>query len=667
MKRFYSKAGTALLGVCLAGWAALAWGQPGPLPAPAPADGLPIGGGPDSTIHEVPSGLPATGLLQAGADVPPLPPASATDVPKPGGALSAPAVAPFGGVPPVGGSLPSPPPGASPGPIGSGSAPLPVTPGSPPGPGMLPGGLAPLPGDLTSPGTALPGPRDGPGAPGGPPLAGGAGPAATPGLLPGERSVEPLAPSESITGRQEPSVSLEWVGPVSAKIGVVGDYALVVRNICNIPVQQVLVRVRIPAGLTASATEPHALAEGNILVWELGTLQPQQERKLQMKLVADARGDVMPQAWVTFTGSAVMKVKIREPKLVLKIKSPEKVLMGEEANFTLLVSNPGDGPADQVKIHAVLSEGLVHPRGNKIDFEVGSLAAGETRDIGVTCSTTAGGTQRIEAAAEAEGGLNGHESASVSVSMPKLDVQVTGPALRYLGRKAIFTLKVSNPGDAPATNVTVSDVVPEGFKVLAASHGGRHDSALRTVHWFLGDVGPGQQRDVQVEVQAVNPGEFKHRASAIAARGLKASSELSTRVEGLSALMVEMVDLEDPIEVNSETTYEVRITNTGSKAESDIKLVATVPDKMEFKAAQSAVPYHVQGKTIVFDPIERLAPRADAIVRITVKAQEAGTTYFKIQVTSANIVEPILKTEATRVYSDAPDTRPAGTPPAGNQ
>jgi uncharacterized repeat protein (TIGR01451 family) len=244
---------------------------------------------------------------------------------------------------------------------------------------------------------------------------------------------------------------------------------------------------------------------------------------------------------------------------------------------------------------------------------------------------------------------------------------LAGPGLRYLGRKAVYTLKVSNPGDAPATNVTVNDVVPEGFKVLAASHGGRHDSSSRTVSWFLGELGAGQTREVQLEVQAMSPGEQKHIASAAssAGHGIKAASELLTHIEGLSALLVEMVDTDDPIEVNSETNYEVRITNTGSKVENDIKLVAIVPDKMEFKTAQGPVPFHTEGKTVVFDSLERLAPKADAIIRITVKALDAGTAYFKIQVTSANVVEPVIKTEATRIYSDAPDAKSA--PPAGMQ
>ena len=40
--------------------------------------------------------------------------------------------------------------------------------------------------------------------------------------------------------------------------------------------------------------------------------------------------------------------------------------------------------------------------------------------------------------------------------MPKLDVQTAGPTLRYLNRKAQYTFKVTNTGDAPATNVRLS-------------------------------------------------------------------------------------------------------------------------------------------------------------------------------------------------------------------
>jgi uncharacterized repeat protein (TIGR01451 family) len=406
------------------------------------------------------------------------------------------------------------------------------------------------------------------------------------------------------------------------------------------------------------------------MVWDLGTLVAKQERSLVLKMVADAKGDVMPQAWVTFTGSSVMRIRVCEPKLALKVATPEKAMVGDPAAFTLTVSNPGDGSADQVKIHAILSEGLEHARGNKIDFDIGNLAAGESRNVTLLCATRTGGAQKCEVAAEADGGLAAKDAATVNVIMPRLDLRLEGPGLRYLDRKALYTLKVTNPGDAPATNVTVADQVPAGFKVLAASDGGRHDFQTHTVSWFLGEVAPGQTREVKLEVQAINPGEHKHKATAVGARGLRAESEKLTRVEGLSALLLEMVDTEDPIETGGDTAYEVRITNTGSKTETDIKLVASVPDKMQFKNAQCppGVRYREEGKTVVFEPIAALAPRADAIFRINVKAMEPGTVRFKIQMTSTNLTEPVIKMEATRIYSDAPEAPsgvPSTAPPSG--
>jgi uncharacterized repeat protein (TIGR01451 family) len=448
---------------------------------------------------------------------------------------------------------------------------------------------------------------------------------------------------------------MEWIGPPTAKVGQPADYSLVVRNVCNIPVQQVIVRVRMPAGITVSATEPRCASENNVLMWELGTMMAKQEKNLQMKLVANAKGDVTPQAWVTFTGSSVMRIRIREPKLALKAQAQDKVLVGDTANFTLTVSNPGDGSADQVKIHASLSEGLEHAKGSKVDFDIGNLAAGESRSVTLLCVAKGGGMQKCEAEAEAEAGLHAKDTAAVSIIMPRLDLVLSGPGLRYLGRKAQYTLKVTNPGDAAASNVTVSDVVPDGFKVLAASDGGRHDFATRTVSWFLGEVGPGQTHEVKFEVEAINPGVHRHKAMAVGARDLKSVAELETRVEGLSALLLEMVDTEDPIEVGGETAYEIRVTNTGSKTETDIKLIATVPDKMEFKNATGPARYRAEGKTIVFEPIDKLAPRADAFFRINVKALEPGTVRFKIVMTSTNLPDEVIKMEATRIYSDAPE------------
>lgn len=460
---------------------------------------------------------------------------------------------------------------------------------------------------------------------------------------------------ETSANRQEQAVSLEWVGPTSAKIHQPADYNLVVRNICASQVQQVLVRVKVPSGMNILATEPKAVSESNLLVWELGTLAPRQEKTLQMRLQAETRGEAMPQAWVTFTGSSSLRIKIREPKLVLKAQATDKVLLGDAATIVLTVTNPGDGSAEQVKVHAELGDGLEHKSGKRVDFVVGTLAPGESRSATLVCGTKSVGQHLCEGSAEAEGGLTAKKTATVSVLTPRLDLLASGPAIRYLERRAVYTFRAVNPGDAPATNVTLTDVVPEGFKFLAASDNGQHDANNRSVSWFLGEIAPGQAKEVRLELLPIALGDQKQQAVAQAARGLKAQSEVKTRVEGLSAILTEVVDTDDPIEVGAETIYEVRISNTGSKAETELKLVCTIPDKMEFKKAQGPAHFHAEGKQVIFDALPKLAPRADALFRIAVKGVSPGDVRFKVEVTSASLTEPIIRMESTRIYADTPE------------
>jgi uncharacterized repeat protein (TIGR01451 family) len=698
MRQKYAIAGAGLLCLCLAGYVALAWGQSsGTQPSPNPTTGPGIDRAAPEIANPIPPASPTTPIQAVAAtqlssppapgsttDIPGLPSLAPPPSPLIPGTQGSTAAHPGIGAPPIP-TNPAPlaaPVGAQP--LAPSSQPQPGLPGLPPAPASSPI-LPPPPGSNPEllPGTGVPateirqvGQPSTPATPASPaasdrsglPIPMPIGPVGND--MPEDPNLVPSVTADNPGGRQEPSVSIEWQGPAAAKVGQPADYSLLVRNTSNIPVHDVVLRVRIPAGLVVQGTEPKAGMENNVLVWEIGALVAKQEKTVTMKMQPASKGDLMPQAKISFSGSSVLRVRVREPKLVLKTTAPEKVLVGDQVAFTLTVTNPGDGTADQVKIQALLSEGLEHSRGSKIDFDVGSLGAGESRSVQLLCGARNGGAQKCEGMATSEGGaLKSGDTVSVTVIKPHLDIAIEGPGLRYLERKALYSIKVTNPGDAPATNVTVAHVVPAGFKVLAASDGGRHDYSTRTVSWFLGEVAPAQTREVKLEVQAINPGDHKHHAVVTGGRGLRAEAEKMTKVEGLSALLVEMVDTEDPIEVGAETSYEIRITNTGSKTENDIKLIATIPDKMEFKTATGPVRFHAEGKTIVFESLEKLAPRADAIFRVTTKGTQPGIVKFGIRVNSANLIEGVVKEESTRIYSDAPESGgsvpgriPAGLP-----
>jgi uncharacterized repeat protein (TIGR01451 family) len=461
--------------------------------------------------------------------------------------------------------------------------------------------------------------------------------------------VAPLSGARS--HKQEPAVALEWAGPPMAKVGQPAEYALLVRNTCSIPVQKVTVQVRLPQGMNLQSSEPKADTSGGVLLWDVGTLASKEEKRLSMKVLCPARGELACQAWVTFTGSSILPVQVREPKLVIKSSGPDKAILGDTTSLVFAVANPGDCAAEKARISVTLPPGLESARGNKLSYDLGDLQPGETRTLQVPCATKAAGEQRCEAIVEAEG-LKTGDTVTINVIQPRLDVEVHGPKLRYLERRAVYAIKVSNPGEAPAVNVFVTHLVPEGFKFVSADNGGSHEAGIRLVKWFIGDLAPGQSKEVKVELQTISAGEHTHKVVASGGRTMRTEKELVTRVEGQSEVLLEVTDLDDPIEVGGETAYEVKVSNTGSKTETKLQVICTLPSQLEFKSAQGPVQFRQAGGEVVFEAVPELAPHGELVFKVLVKAKAKGDARFRARLTSTNLPEPVEKVESTHVYEE---------------
>jgi uncharacterized repeat protein (TIGR01451 family) len=467
------------------------------------------------------------------------------------------------------------------------------------------------------------------------------------------------------TGRQEPGVSLQWICPPTAKLNQPVTCTIVVKSLSANRLHQVVVSYRIPAGATVKGSEPPATTEGEILVWRLGSLEPRQEKRLDLHLVPSTKGALACQAFVTFTGTATARLEVREPRLVLTASAPKQAILGDAATVALTVSNPGDAPAEHVKITATLSDGLEHAKGKTVEFILESLGPNEGRTLLVHCGTRGEGPQTCAAMATGEPQLTAQDSAAIEVLAPRVDVALSGPGMRYLDRHAIFSFKVTNPGTAAANHVTLTDQVPPGFKFVSASDGGQHDFASRAVMWFLGDLRPGQSKEVTLDLVAINPGEYTNKATVTAARGLRAQTETATRLEGLPGLLMELVDVEDPVEVGKDDSYEIRVANTGTKTETNLQLTCTIPEKMEFRGARgpAGTTVHVEGREVIFSALPKLAPRADVIYRVNVHCLAPGDLRFQARVRADGLELPVLREESTRVYGDE---REKAAAPRGN-
>jgi uncharacterized repeat protein (TIGR01451 family) len=455
-------------------------------------------------------------------------------------------------------------------------------------------------------------------------------------------------------GRQEPAVSIEWSGPPMVRLNQPMTCQLLVRNTSGVAVHNVVVRHRPSQGVTYRASEPQPTVDEGDLVWSLGTLAAGQVRRIDLQMVVQIKGPLTCQATVTFSGAASHQVQVSEPQIRVRLKAPERVLSAEPVTLLYTVSNPGDGPAETVKLRTILPEGLEHQHGRAIEVDLGTLASKESRTLQLVCTARGSGTQKCQAVATAEGGLSSVDEAPLEIIMPKLDLALVGPKLRYIDRKATYVLKVTNPGSAPATNVVVHGVVPATFKYHGTTASGVYDEATRTATWVLGDLQPGQSREFALEMVPSATGEHRVTAQVSSARGLKTDAETRTVVEGLPALLIEVVDTDDPVEVGADTTYEVRVANIGTKTESNVQVVCTLPEQVEFRSAKGGTNLHhsIEGREVTFEPVAKLAPRADVVYRVQVRGKTAGDVRFRVRVRADGLAEPILREESTRFYND---------------
>lgn len=465
----------------------------------------------------------------------------------------------------------------------------------------------------------------------------------------------PLAPTPvAPTPAANPNVAifLEKNGPSGLNVGLPLAYEIVAHNNSGTAVYNVHVEDEIPNNSRLLRAEPTPEIKGSRLSWNLGTLEPNAERHFKVEVQPSGEGELYSCATITYSASSCLRTVVTQPRLVLTKTGPDMVQLGDPAVFQLQISNTGTGPANNVVLHDRLPPGLQHPGGSMIDADIGTLAPGETKQVSLPTTAIQPGRHVNEAAVTASNAPTVTAQAVVQVTQPALQLRKTGPQSRFLNREAEFDLEVSSTGSAPASNVRVLDALPEGLEFISASDGGTYDASTRIITWIIGTLQPGQRRGLEMKCYGSKAADYLNRSVAQADRGLQATADAPIRIEGVPALMLEVIDLDDPAEVGSEAVYEIRVVNQGSSTTTGLQIVATVPDGMEPREGAGPTAYRIQGQQLVFEPLDVLTARADVLYRVKVFCKQPGDWRFKVQMSSDQLRVPVYEDEATRVYRD---------------
>ncbi len=459
---------------------------------------------------------------------------------------------------------------------------------------------------------------------------------------------------QQLEGTQAPALVIEKSAPPEIQVGKPATFTTVIRNVGPVAAHDVVLADRVPQGTQLVDTTPAAQtsADGSLL-WQLGTLEPGTEKTLSLQVMPQQEGELGSVATVMFQAQASVRSLCTKPNLSVEHTAPRQVLIGEDVTLSIKIQNNGTGAASGVVLEENVPEGLSHFSGHELEYEVGVLQPGESRNLELTLKAAAKGTiTNILALRDDSNREVLSQPVNIEVIAPELEMAIAGPKRRYLQREATYEIGVLNPGTATAHNVQLVAHLPKGFRFVSASDSGSYVTAAHAIYWNMAQLPAAQQGKLSFNLLPLETGDQRIRLEGQADLGLTASIEQNVLVEGLAELNFQVADLADPIEVGNDTTYVVTVTNSGSKPATEVVVMAALPSGMEPLSGDGGRPARIEGQNVVFAPLPRLAPKEEASFRITVRGRQAGDHRIRVQVSSADTQAPVTKEESTRVYAD---------------
>jgi uncharacterized repeat protein (TIGR01451 family) len=478
----------------------------------------------------------------------------------------------------------------------------------------------------------------------------------------GDCSYTPDAgPEENVVGLAFPTgdidtsaLMLHQVMPDQVRRGADFDYEYHVTNITGGTLQNVAVTLESRSNLEVISASPSAMSGEGGAVWSLGDLGPCETRVINVTATAESTGQAGNCVSVSYNNALCATLDVVNPELaiekdIIAPRANQTALRCEPFTLTYNVCNTGTGTVRGVVLRDRLPAGLTVDGSRTIQRQIGDLAAGECREVQVTVDAADTGEYCSPAMAESADGLTAESNeVCATIVEPELDIACSSRETQYINRTVDYEFEITNNGDGPAEDAIVDVSLPAGAEFVSASSGGT--PSANNVVFQLGTLRAGQTRTVSVTLRSREARTLRVGATANAFCAEPASVSCETEFEGIPAIVVEMIDLVDPVEVGQQTTYRITVTNQGTAPDRDIVVRCVIPEQEEFVGATGATSHRVDGNEVTFAPVDSLPPGAEASWDLTVRATGEADVRFAVEVVSDRFTTPIRETESTNLY-----------------
>lgn len=328
---------------------------------------------------------------------------------------------------------------------------------------------------------------------------------------------------------------------------------------------------------------------------------------------------------------------------------PTDASLCDPIEMSLTVHNTGGQALTQVQIIDQLPDTLQPVEGgNPLKFEVGTLPPNTSRSFKFQVRATAAGPVVNQARVTSAEGGQATASCAIQVHAPVFELECKTPSDSRGAKPFEVCLTLSNKGDATEPQATVVLPMPAGATFASATQGGV--LAEGRITWNLGSLPAGEARSVCATLTSASPGSLAFTPTASGVCASPVQSRCEAQVAGIPAILLEVIDLADPIEVGNPVTYEIRVTNQGSAPLTNIRMTGFLPESQEYVSGSGATAVQANERTATMEALGRLEAKADAVWHVVAKALRVDDARFKVELTSDQFQRPVEEFEATAQY-----------------
>ena len=459
------------------------------------------------------------------------------------------------------------------------------------------------------------------------------------------------------------SLMVEVSSPGQMMVGKAYDYMITVTNLTkNVTLENVKVSQSTADGFAVESSEPKVdkSAKG-MAMWSIPKLDPGKSVTIKASGLGEKEGTVASCLKVDYETTLCVTTEFTKPSISVTKTAPTQVDLCDPIQIKYVVKNTGTGAAKGLKVSDELPKGLTTADGKQtVMANVGDLAEGQSKEIMVDVNATQTGdfTSRATAMADPELKAQSNQT-TTAVRMAKLAVDIVGPESEYMDQRVTYQVTVKNDGEATARNAMLMVNADENAKVLRVSKVAPEAAAPKTdgnmLSWNLGNLEPGKSVVVSMTTTASTADKQTHVATATsecakATDAMKTVKDtIMTEIITLPALLLELVDKQDPMQVGGNEVYTIVVLNQGQGDDKNVKIVCRLPEGFEYVESAGPTKANVDGQTITFDPLEIFAPKRKVTYTVTAKVTKPGDVRTKVDLSSDYLKTPVTETEPTRL------------------